>query len=188
MCIYLEHALCLLLITAQHIFAAYVGSFSSEKFKERFKCQAEEQKENVIITILKLDKVKPCEAQRVAATSVATSAAVATAQPTYAQARSPGFLLRSYCECAIHIPLKTTLNYRYLFCPAVCRCHSLHVEAEGQLQPASLSTMWVLGIQQRLGGGYLAHRAILLILISMLVPTFGDIFRSIVQRLGPTPN
>lgn len=46
-----------------------MGSFSCEKFKVHFKCQVEEQKGNVIITILKLDRVKPCESQETAARS-----------------------------------------------------------------------------------------------------------------------
>lgn len=46
-----------------------MGSFSCEKFKVHFKCQVEEQKGNVIITILKLDRVKPRESQETAARS-----------------------------------------------------------------------------------------------------------------------
>lgn len=50
-----------------------MGSFSSEKFKVYFKCQVEEQKENVIITILKLDKVKLHESEETAAPSAAVA-------------------------------------------------------------------------------------------------------------------
>lgn len=88
-----------------------MGSFSSQKFKAHFKCQAEEQKGNVIITILKLDKVKPRETQE-AATTPAVTAGV---QPSIPRSGSPGFSLRSHCECAIYNPLKNHLKLHLSF-------------------------------------------------------------------------
>lgn len=70
MCIYFEYCIATIANNSTSLRLTR-GHFLPKKFKVRFKCQVEEQKENVIITILKLDKVKLRESQETAAPSAA---------------------------------------------------------------------------------------------------------------------